>query len=206
MFLAEIMAIANNAMEEVFNQTYTEQDFRNLTVSIEYPEKKAGYPGIWTDFEPSPKITNVGIGHVEYTDKDDKDQVGFARRWRGEGSLSYTVVALSSLERARLHDEVIKVLAFTDSSSTGMAFRRRIQENSLVALQPLWEQIEMGGYGSSPGTPWGTSEVIYEATLRLQCTFEFVSAPTGILLPITAVDIIGYRDTEDDPTDPEGWI
>lgn len=203
------------ALRDTFDGNYPDATLQNLHVSIEYPIEKQHYPSIWVDFEDSALI-NAGIAHYE----QDED---FNRllRWRFEGSVSYTIAALSSLERDRIYDEMVKVLAFSRSNDELNAFREFVEDNEFIAMNFNFDEIEVHGTAAVPGTPWETDEIIYEKTLSMQLIGEFVTdVDTSNLVPLRKILIDGRTmpSTEDDPenpmhweipradTDPDGWI
>jgi hypothetical protein len=116
---------------------------------------------------------------------------------------------LSSLERASLFDEMIKIIAFGQTADSRRQFRSLIERNELIALSANWDNIRQSGSASTTGTPWDTDEQIYEITVSIGIQGEFVSdALTGALLPVTDIDIIAYSETDDPPAAPssDGWV
>jgi hypothetical protein len=197
--------VLTNGMKATFDNEYPVADFRDLTVSMEFPARKEDYPSIWVGWSPSGSVQTAGVGHKEYGDPTGGDgpEVEF-RRWRFSGTATFTIVALTSLERDRLADEVIKVLAFGGESIDGREdFRGYLESNEFIGMNADFDQIEQQGVAETPGTPWGTDEVIYEITLGLRCLGEFVSAGQGDLVPLSAINVIPYVTT--DPTSEGGW-
>jgi hypothetical protein len=190
------------SLQRTFNAHYPEARLQNLHVSIEYPIKPQDYPSIWVDFEES-LVQNAGIDHAE------RDEEGnLILRWRYEGNVSYTIAALSSLERDRIYDELVKVLAFSRSADHLNAFREFVENNDFIAMNFDFDQIEVHGNAATPGTPWETDEIIYERTLVMQVLGEFTTdVDTGDLVPLSRI-IIDAREagsTEADPTGPLHW-
>jgi hypothetical protein len=181
------------ALQNTFNSTYPEADFRNLLVSIEYPVRKTSYPSIWVDYEDSDKLTIAGIRHQEVIDIDP-DHIRHVTRWRFKGYAQFTIVALTSLERDRLYDEMVRILAFgsggLDDPGVNI-FRQYIEDNPLIAMNMDFDEIESSGNNASPGTPWGTDEIIYERTINMELLGEFVSdGVTYELVPLSKVRIL----------------
>lgn len=190
------------ALKETFDGNYPEAKLQNLHVSIEYPVKPQEYPSIWVDFEES-SVRNAGIDHYE-TDEDGNRVL----RWRYEGHVSYTVAALSSLERDRISDELTKVLAFSRSAEHLSAFREFVEGNDLIAMNFDFDEIEVHGNAATPGTPWETDEIIYERTLVMELLGEFTTdVDTGNLVPLSKIVIDARQDgsTEEDPDNPMHW-
>lgn len=211
MFLAKTKTLLTDAMRTTFDSDYVEPDFRNLLVSIEYPMQQHEYPSILVDMEVTGELEVAGIGHVEYAEEGaDEGTRGFTR-WRMTGYAAYTVVALSSFERDRLFDEVVRVMAFGKEAAQTNEFRSYIEDNEFIALNFDFDQIGVRAIAAAAGTPWGTDEMVYEATIAMEFVGEFVSDhQTQTLIPLSAVVVTHYSDDEVDPTEgqPEdgSWI
>lgn len=202
MFLLETKTLVLEALKSVFNEDYPVADFRAIWSGMEYPADKANYPGIWVDFTPTAPLQSAGIGHVEYV-TSDSGGVRKATRWRFAGNLTFTVTALSSLERDRLVDELIKVLAFGSENPATAPFRQMLEVNDLIALSVQWDTFSLPGKDESPGTPWGTPEVVYEHTVSLDCEGSFVSEASGAaLVPLSGFTFDVYDDVTQMPIDP----
>ncbi len=163
MFLDSLKTLLTQGMTLTFNETYPVEEYQNLYFSIEYPVDRAAYPGVWVDFDPSDQLVNVGIGHAEYAEVDGKFQT--YNRWEFRGHATYTIVALSSLERDRIFDELVRVIAFGLLEPARSVFRQTIDSNQFIAAIMNYDNIEVGGSSAVPGTPWGSQEIIYEITL-----------------------------------------
>lgn len=184
------------ALRETFDATYPEETLRDLHVSIEYPVDQQDYPSIWVDYDDS-SLQTAGIDHIEIADDGTR-----TLRWRFQGYATYTIAALSSLERDRIYDELVKVIAFSRSSESAGAFRQYIENNDLIALNFDFDQIEPHGSNASPGTPWQTDEMIYERTIAMQVLGEFnTNIDTGTLVPLSKIVIDGrqWPSTEANP-------
>ncbi len=214
MYLAPLLTLLKEAMDRTFDDEFPEPDFRNMKVSLEYPADVALYPGIWVDFSPVGELQVAGVDHAEYSEASETGRVRPLRRWTFQGYATYTIVALSSFERARIFDQVINVLAFGDQAGGALSeFRQTIEDNDLIACNFDFDQIGVGGFAQAPGTPWGTDEIIYEATVTMECLGEFVSdLVSATLVPLSAVRIYEYPQGQPDPTlsppaslDPSDW-
>jgi hypothetical protein len=182
------------ALRSVFNGDYPDPGFRGLNITIEFPMQPSNYPGIWIQFEETGPIRRVGIDHHENV----LDSDGIARevtRYWFNGNLVLTCAALSSQERDRLYDELVRVFAFSgiDSTSAGR-FRTLIDHNDLIGLRFNYDELTGTGEGATPGTPWDTNEVIYERTLTVGLIGEFVlDTLTNILIPLSRVSVSGFN-------------
>lgn len=202
MYLVMLKTLLTDAMRQVFDADYPEPDFRDLWVDIEFPVAQANYPGIWVGFEPSGQLQVAGVGHVEYTDSAEDGATRQGTRWNYQGFVSFTIVALTSLERDRLFDEVVRILAFGREQPQLSEFRSYIESNDLVACNFDFDQIGVTGEAANPGAaPWDGNEIIYEITVRMECFGEFVNDVAGAtLVPLSAFVVTAYSDTEPDPS------
>jgi hypothetical protein len=206
MFLTHLKTVLVEAMKRTFDADFPEPDFRNLRVGIEFPFDQQDYPGIWVDFTPTSELAVAGIAHVEHA----VGEGGVVRpytRWRYGGMASYTMVALTSFERDRLFDEVVKVMAFGHEETPTSEFRAYIESNEFIGVNFDFDQVTVSGFAATPGTPWGTEDIIYEATIQMECLGEFVSdGATGTLIPLTAIITTPYDDRTPDPEPIGNWI
>jgi hypothetical protein len=190
-YLTHLKTALVMALKQTFDSNYPESDFRNMHVSIEYPVSKAAYPSIWVDYEDSGKLTIAGIRHTEVL--TEGNDIRFITRWRFSGYAQFTVVALSSLERDRLYDELVRILAFSRGGLDDPeinTFRQYVENNPYIAMNMDFDEIESAGNAASPGTPWGSDEIIYERTINMELLGEFVSDGTTYeLVPLSAIRI-----------------
>jgi hypothetical protein len=208
------------ALMSVFDGDYPNEDFRDIKIDIEFPADAQDYPSIWVNYADTSPLAAAGIDHYEFTEPGPSGYVRRYTRWRFAGSASFTVVALSSYERDRLYDEVVRVIAFAREENDQVPeFRAYIEDNEFIAVNANFDTIEVQGNSAAPGTPWGTDEYLYEVTLVLDVIGEFVSdGATGSLAPLSAVRVIGrpsfpddqgnltYLDEEDFPLGPDDSV
>ena len=199
MYMTNLKSLLTQSIRTTFGPGYPTAQFRNLHASIEYPDDRQHYPGIWVDFEPTGELERAGIGHFEV---DGNATGGRAyTRWTFKGYVTFTLVALTSLERDLLLDEMIRVLAFGAESEYTSAFRSYIEDNGLLNLSMDFDQVAIRASGVTPGTPWGTDEFIYESTVAMEILGDFVSDSVGLtLVPLTRIALVEYADQEVDPS------
>lgn len=199
MYLVVLKSAIVEALRVTFDGAYPEADFRDLNCSIEYPVAQADYPAVWVNYADTSKLVTAGIGHVEILEDDQGNDV-VVTRWRFGGEISMTVVALSSLERDRLYDELVRTLAFAREEPSVSAFRERIEANDLIAMNINFDEIQPSGDQAAPGTPWETDEIIYEKTLSVDVIGEFISRPdTQALLYLSQIRVTGYPKGSPEP-------
>lgn len=191
-YLSVLKATVTIALLDVFNDVdYPEADFAAgaVYVGIEYPIEAQQYPGIWIDYEDTKPLQRAGVDHQEIT--EHSGLFNKQTRWEYGGDVSFTCVALTSLERDRLYDELVRIFAFGPEDPVTANFRARIETNNLLAMNMDFDTLRSSGNAAAPGTPWGTDEIIYERSIRVACLGEFILDPTpGTLVPLSAINII----------------
>jgi hypothetical protein len=205
MFMVPLLTVLVESLRRTFDADYPAEQFRGLWVSLEYPVAKANYPGIWVDFQPTTDVQAAGIGHVEHTQPASDGSVRAFTRWRYAGMVQLTCAAMSSLERATLIDEVIKVVAFGLENPGRAEFIRHLAANDLVVVDLQRDKLDLTTKGEAQGTPWGTDEVIYEQTVTIDCQGEFVSdGDAAALIPLSEVALYPSGPGET-PPGGDGW-
>jgi hypothetical protein len=201
-FIYPLKTAIIEALTATFDANYPEANFRQVAVSLEYPMAKEAYPGIWVDFTPTQPVQSAGINHVEYI-RDEDGGIRRTTKFRYAGTIQMTCVALTSLERDRLIDEVLKVLAFGLLNPDRAVFRQTLIANDLVACDPQWDKFAIGGKDESQGTPWGTNEVVYEQTASMDCTGDFYPDPDAlVLVPLSKIEVFPYVEGTTPPVLP----
>lgn len=158
-------------------------DGGDVTIDMEYPIQKEHYPGVWVQFSFQ-EIVQAGIGHepllrtvlAEATEATP-EVVSWepVREFQFRGRVTLTIVALTSLERDRIADAVITMLAFsrppstvlTDPTEDTRQFRQLISglaSNPYVSITINHDQIIPGGQAMTTGVPWDEEIPGYEDT------------------------------------------
>jgi hypothetical protein len=197
-FLRAIKSTTADALGACFQLSYPEQDpeggMRRPYVTLSYPVERAHYPGVWTDFEVS-LLQTVGLDHTE------TDALGNAlTRWRFQGYATFTVVSINNNENDMIWDELVALTAWAAQSDYPSPFRQAVESSPLVATTWTYDTVEMRGGGASPGTPWGTDDVIYERGMALKVVGEFTTSPiTMAIVPLAEIVVIGQETIEGNP-------
>lgn len=218
-YLTTLKAALVDALHQCFDDDYPVEDFRSVHADIEFPVDEQSYPGVWVNYTDTAPLSAAGIDHHEYTEPTESGFVRRFTRWKFSGTASFTVVALSSLERDRLYDEMVRVIAFAREADEVPEFRESIESNEFIAMNGQFDTIDISGNSAAPGTPWGTDEYIYEITLNLDVIGEFISnGETGLLVPLSEIRVIGrpalpdadgqitYPDEEEFPLGPSDVV
>lgn len=203
MYIAPLKTLLVESLAETFDNSYPVTEFRGVHVDLEYPVDKQMYPSIWVDYDDTQPLLKAGVAHQETAHPVTGTEVAPFTRWRFQGYVSLTTVAMTSLERDRLFDEMIRVVAFGNEDSIVGRFKNRIANNDLIAANLDTDKIEARGSAAAPGTPWGTDELMYERTLNLGILGEFVPDPgTGVLIPLSKILTIPVEVL---PGSPDDW-
>lgn len=170
-------------------------------VSIEFPVEQSAYPGVWVQYADNAEISIAGIGHVESTVVGG--QLAQCSRWKFSGSVSLTLVALTSLQRDRLFDLFVKIFISSKFNPALAAFRDQIENNEFIAMNANFDDLQPFGDTAGQGTPWGTNEVVYETSASFDVIGEFLTdTHTGSLLPLSKVEFVTWLDGTEPPPDP----
>ena len=169
-------ALSGTSLNHLVNGT-------EVTIDMEYPIEKESYPGIWVQFSFN-EIVQAGIGHellirevITEATPTTPEVVSWEpiREFQFKGRVTLTIVALTSLERDRLADAVITMLAFSRPPETVLSnpnedtrqFRQLItslSENPYVSISINHDQIMPGGQAMTTGVPWDEEIPGYEDT------------------------------------------
>lgn len=210
MYLTPLKTMLVEAVQTTFDQQYPDPRFRNLHCSIEYPVEPQMYPGCWVDYDDTKPLQTAGVGHQEIVISGLT--VSRYKRWKFAGYVSFTLAALTSLERDDLYDEFVRVLAFGSVNTATRRFRDMVEDNDLIAANFDFDQVEPRGNAAVPGTPWGTDEIIYERTINMEVIGEFISdAETSALVSLSKIlvdplTIFLPSPPIPDSDPPTGWI
>lgn len=162
---------------------------------------QADYPGVWVDFNPRGDLQIAGIAHAEYAEDENTGLGRKFTRWIFQGEATFTVVALTNRERDRLFDELVRIIAFGREHPETSEFRDYIESHEFIAMHPNFDNMGQRGFNASPGTPWGSNDVIYEGEVALALQGEFYSdlEAAGTLAPLSQIRGYPYLGTEGDP-------
>lgn len=206
MYITPVKTLGIEALQAVFDDQYPVAEFRGLHASLEYPIKTIDLPEIWVRYSDTEPLQQSGVAHIEDVDYDTDTRVQPYTRWHFQGSWEFVVVAMSSLERDRVYDELVSVIAFSQQGGLRGRFRHYIEVNDLIDLTVRTDQIESTGESAEPGTPWGTDEVLYERTLNIDMVGDFSTDPeTGAIVPLSRIDIIATVDPTPDEAHGDGF-
>lgn len=168
-----------------------------IHVDMEYPSAETKYPGVWVQFSLR-TIRTSGIGMGERL--DEKGQYVQSKSITGQVSL--TLMAMSSLERDRIADRLIDILAFsrTGAGTTIGEYGPEEQftplyaafdENPYISLTINSDELRPGGQSITVGAPWDETALVYEDnySFDLQGEFQEVRDADG-LYRLRRIDVV----------------
>lgn len=207
-FEIAIIEQLTDALSKEFNESYPDTLLQAPYVGPTYPFTKEKFPSIIISYIPT-TTNNMGMGHyLSIVDETTGDLINVGH-WRFTGQLQFKVVALTSVDRASITDQLISVLAFGAFSSVYSPFWNEVLDNDFIAMTPLTQVISPGG-PSETQVPWGDIDaLLYENTISVAATGEFFSNPfDGGLVRINEVNLLPYRQGQTPPKgtgDPNPW-
>ena len=161
-----------------------------LEIDMEYPMELVNYPGIWVQFSIS-KLNRVGISHEVMTktienEGTPEEWINWepVQEWGFEGRVSLTVVAMTSLERDRISDTLLTVLAFarppslvlTDPKRDTKQFKSLITElakNPYIFMAINTDEIVAGGQSMAQAPFDPENFLTYEDTYSFDVMGQF---------------------------------
>lgn len=207
MYVVPLKTLIVQALQGTFDSQYPVPEWAGLRIGMEYPVDVQHYPSVWIDYDDTEPLTKSSIRHEETVDPATGATVAPFTRWKFAGYISLTAVALTSLERDRIYDELVAVVATSLEDPLRGRFAATIANNSLIAANLQTDRLQPRGSAAAPGTPWSTDELIYERTLNIEVIGEFYAIPsasgsTTILREIIvtpSADVTGQTTPSGDP-------
>lgn len=186
-------------------------------IGIEYPTDRADFPAIIVKFYERDML-NAGVGHVEYgpspTDPNYPEGPEF-KNWVKyhhriyKGDLEFDVMGLQAVDRDKMVDALIEVLAMEDVTPQGKSFQERVYES--IENTPFADQHFVAlntdlvqGYGEQQEiAPWIPEDtLLYKSTYRIPVFGEFYSlTPSGASSTSVVEKVQFYPWDSKDPAD-----
>ncbi len=149
------------ALRATFTSMYPDTKLASMNIDLEYPYLVDHYPGILVRFSPS-KIQSSGLSPAQSTD----DEIFSV--WHYEGTVSFTIIALTSLERDLIADGVIEAYAFAAQMPNASPFYNTIQSSDLINMTLQSDILSPGGQTENVGVPWDDDKIAYEDRYSFQ--------------------------------------
>lgn len=204
MYVVPLKTLIVQALQGTFDSSYPVAEWAGLRIGMEYPVDVQHYPSVWIDYDDTEPLTKSSIRHEETTDPATGNPTAPFTRWKFAGYISLTAVALTSLERDRIYDELVSVVATSLEDPLRGRFAQTIADNDLIAANLQTDRLQPRGSAAAPGTPWSTDELIYERTLNIEVIGEFYAVPgTATIVNLSKLIITPSQDITGETT-PDG--
>lgn len=214
------------ALQAVF-EDHPDALLRDIKVRLQSSFEEADYPTIVVGFQES-SVNDAGIGHYERV-QDTSGQWYKQRRKHYYGNLTFTISALSTLDRDLISDAFVETVMMSPVREYTNFFLTRIYEpeefermkdmpagsigtaHYYNLLNLATQKLQPGGDSAVPA-PWGAEDVLLYQTSYSIATFgEVISLPPTVLYTLIS-KVVPYpyvRPIEPVPTganDPALWF
>lgn len=157
------------AFRGTFTANYPDPILQSINVSMEYPAKVEDYPGIWVQFSFR-DLETVGLGSHFYDTNGQKYQL-----WMYGGTVTLTIVAMTSKERDTIADKLIQMLAFHGLNSQAQSFQNTLEANQSINMSVNGDLIRAGGESTTVGAPWQPDVLVYTDVYSFDIMGQFAS-------------------------------
>lgn len=182
------------ALRTVFGPTYPDAELADkIQVSSEYPGTEVRYPLIVMRFSPN-QVKNIGVGHYEIDPDYPSKEV---LHWRFDGSIMFSVYALTPLDRDKVMAGLTNLFAFGRDIPVFANFQNQVRNQKYVTLVIMSDAFNEGTDTAMPPA-WNptSNELLFSNSMTFQVFGEFFTTPsTGDLVEIDEVDIYPTLDT-----------
>lgn len=182
-------------------------------ITLEYPEESTDWPAILVQVRPH-VITWTGITPDEIvTVADGTGQPQYKRIRQGyfEATCMLEILALTSEERDRIWDNLVKLLMMGRKRAPTKNFHDTLASHDLVGITANEGSVRPLGDSIGMGTPWNPELITYEAAIEFDMTGVFYADEyTEELVPIENARVYNYisfeggTDLELPPKDSDG--
>lgn len=192
------------ALRSVFDGGYDrDRQLVNLQVVSAYPLDKMDWPTIIVEYENT-LVQNAGVGHEEWFN----DAGNILRKWnhnRFEGTVNFTILAFTPLDRDIAADALVEILRFGRLDPAMHSFFDGIyglESDTNVELRftqlMLNTDIINGGGNSESIAPWNAEDVhVYETSHSVEIHGGYYNViPQDTWGYVTAVDADSYPEGE----------
>lgn len=190
-----------DALRQVFLSDYPDPEFANrVNVTLEYPLSEIHYPAIMVTFNEG-TIHIAGVGHRELTNDGKGGGNQMIAHWRFEGTITFTIYALSNLDRDLLSAALVNIIAFHGATSGNSRFYTEIFDSEYIDMQLGMDKITPSG-DQVEAVPWDDpTRRLYTASYSVPIIGEFYAVrDTGLLVTIDDVEVFPYRPGQLPPT------
>jgi len=189
-----------DALRDAIKNDYSDHEVVDgLHVTLEYPTTELQYPTIMITLNEN-TLQLAGVGHYE-TGTAESGATVMLRHFRFEATLTFTIYALSALDRDELSAILVGILAFPESSLEASTFHTEIYDSDFIDMQIGTGAITPSGDQVSE-VPWDDpTRRIYSASYAVPIIGEFWTHANGVTLTtINDIRLYPYRPGQQDPT------
>lgn len=168
-------------------------------ITIEYPEEPEDWPFILVQLRPT-IIQWTGIMPDEIVNAGDEENPAYKRIRQGrfEASCMLEIIALSSEERDRMWDNVVKLLLLGRTRNPTDNFYSIVDTHDLVGMTIMEGSVRPVGDSISMGTPWDPEILTYEAAVEFDIAGIFYADEYNTdLVTLTEAVIYDYIPVEE---------
>ena len=155
--------VVNGLKEALAGSAIDLPEQREIHVDMEYPIEEQQYPGIWVQYSTR-TLQSAGLGNGQWVQKEDQSWV-YVEEWLFTGTVTLTVVALSSLVRDRISDFLTANFAFSRAPTRILtdpkldikeyrSFITALVESPYASVMVNSDQLQAGGQNATMGVPW----------------------------------------------------
>jgi len=190
-------------------------------VTLEYPEEAEDWPTIlvqvrpttveWTGIMPDEVIDaslDSGVPAIDKSTVEDSapnpnPSYKLIRQGRFEATCMLQVLALTSMERDRMWDNLVKLLLMGRKKSPTSNFYATVEGHDLIGVTIMEGSIRPIGDTIAPGTPWDPELLSYEAAVEFDMVGTFYADEyTEDLVPLTAAKAYEYIAWDGNTSEP----
>lgn len=180
-------------------------------ITLEYPIEAEDWPTVLVQVRPT-VVEWTGISPDEVIDASTEDgqpaidrsttadsavnpnpSYKLIRQGRFEGSCMLQILALTSMERDRMWDNIVKLLMMGRKKSATNNFYTTLAGHDLIGLTVMEGSIRPVGDSIGPGTPWDPEQLTYEAAVEFDMVGTFYADEyTEDLVPLKSAEAFEY--------------
>lgn len=194
-----IIRQVTNALRKTFDSDYPDLNFRVVYTGPNFQMEAAKYPAVYVSYAET-DIRNAGLGH-RLEAIDDQGMNRLLLQAIAQGSIQFTVMALTPLERDSLMDAISDLLVFSrHGSSAKQTFWNEIHDEDFLWMTLASEYVHPGGV-SNLSAPWQSeNDILFTGSYACNVEAEFYSDfETSAFVPINKVNVFPYRPDQQVP-------
>ena len=212
-FIVAVKSAVVGALKNTFHvPDYPDPILQNMSVSMEYPTEAENYPGVWVGFSFR-DMQSIGLANPVFLHEGPP-----ARRyqlWNFGGTVTLTILAMSSKERDTISDKIIQMYAFHELNPATESFTSYLNAYPHIHIGVNNDILRTEGESTTLGTPWQPDVIVYENSLVFDVAGQFASQlPTGELIRLDEIHAMPYMSPDpstavDDGNGQwhyEGWV